>query len=542
MLAAFKLRAVPINVNYRYVEDELRYLLDDADARAVVFHREFAPKLAAIRDAPELTPSSLSTTAPSRRPRSARRLRSRARGREHRTRLRTPLGRRSLHPLHRRHHRHAQGRDVAPRGHLLRRDGRRVAAAVRRSPRPRRSPSAAATARTRCVPACPFMHGTAHWMAFSALFTGGTVVIPAEHHFDALELWQLDRARAGQLHRDRRRRVRPAAARRARHRRRPRARRVGLARVALRRRDPLAVAEARRSSSGCRRVLVVDGYGASETGGQGQSVAVVGRRRFRARRASASTTTPRARRRPAPAPARRRRPARAPRPDPARLLQGPREDRGDLSRRRRRALGGARRSRGRRRRRHRSRCSAAARCRSTPAARRCIPKRSKSVLKGARRACSTRSWSACPTSAGANASSRSCSRAPDAAADARAASQAHAREHLAGYKVPRDIVLVDAIDTLAVGQARLPLGARRPPRAAGYGRARMTNRLGARDQPVPPPARRQSRSTGTRGATRRSRMRARRRQADLPVGRLLVVPLVPRDGARVVRGPGDRRR
>src|SRR5215510_3854327 len=38
MLAAFKLGAVPINVNYRYVEDELRYLLDDADARAVVFH------------------------------------------------------------------------------------------------------------------------------------------------------------------------------------------------------------------------------------------------------------------------------------------------------------------------------------------------------------------------------------------------------------------------------------------------------------------------------------------------------------------------
>src|SRR5918995_2541497 len=48
MLAAFKLRAVPVNVNYRYVEEELRYLLDDADAKAVVFHREFAPKLAAV--------------------------------------------------------------------------------------------------------------------------------------------------------------------------------------------------------------------------------------------------------------------------------------------------------------------------------------------------------------------------------------------------------------------------------------------------------------------------------------------------------------
>src|SRR5215211_3235651 len=49
MLAAFKLRAVPINVNYRYVEEELRYLLDDADAKTVVFHREFAPKLDAVR-------------------------------------------------------------------------------------------------------------------------------------------------------------------------------------------------------------------------------------------------------------------------------------------------------------------------------------------------------------------------------------------------------------------------------------------------------------------------------------------------------------
>src|SRR5215216_4007859 len=49
MLAAFKLRAVPVNVNYRYVEEELRYLLDDSDAKAVVFHREFAPKLDAVR-------------------------------------------------------------------------------------------------------------------------------------------------------------------------------------------------------------------------------------------------------------------------------------------------------------------------------------------------------------------------------------------------------------------------------------------------------------------------------------------------------------
>ena len=80
MLAAFKLRAVPINVNYRYVEDELRYLLDDADVRAVVFHREFAPKLAAIRASlpGAAHVSSRSTTAPRAAPDALERARLRA--------------------------------------------------------------------------------------------------------------------------------------------------------------------------------------------------------------------------------------------------------------------------------------------------------------------------------------------------------------------------------------------------------------------------------------------------------------------------------
>ena len=50
MLAAYKLRAVPINVNYRYVEDELRYLFADAGVTAVVHDAEFGPRMAAIRD------------------------------------------------------------------------------------------------------------------------------------------------------------------------------------------------------------------------------------------------------------------------------------------------------------------------------------------------------------------------------------------------------------------------------------------------------------------------------------------------------------
>ncbi len=48
--ACFKLRAVPINVNYRYVEAELRYLYDNADCVAVIVQPQFLPAVEAIRD------------------------------------------------------------------------------------------------------------------------------------------------------------------------------------------------------------------------------------------------------------------------------------------------------------------------------------------------------------------------------------------------------------------------------------------------------------------------------------------------------------
>ena len=48
--AVFKARAVPVNVNYRYVEEELAYLFDNADVEAVFFDARFAPRLAAVRD------------------------------------------------------------------------------------------------------------------------------------------------------------------------------------------------------------------------------------------------------------------------------------------------------------------------------------------------------------------------------------------------------------------------------------------------------------------------------------------------------------
>src|SRR5580698_10179215 len=49
MIACFKVRAVPVNVNYRYVEDELLYLFLDADLVALVHDTEFTPRINAVR-------------------------------------------------------------------------------------------------------------------------------------------------------------------------------------------------------------------------------------------------------------------------------------------------------------------------------------------------------------------------------------------------------------------------------------------------------------------------------------------------------------
>src|SRR5258708_3621295 len=48
MLGCFKARAVPINVNYRYVVEELRYLFDNADLVALIFEAEFGPHVASV--------------------------------------------------------------------------------------------------------------------------------------------------------------------------------------------------------------------------------------------------------------------------------------------------------------------------------------------------------------------------------------------------------------------------------------------------------------------------------------------------------------
>jgi acyl-CoA synthetase (AMP-forming)/AMP-acid ligase II len=48
MIGSYRARVAPFNVSYRYVEEELVYLLNDAKARALVYNAEFAPNVADI--------------------------------------------------------------------------------------------------------------------------------------------------------------------------------------------------------------------------------------------------------------------------------------------------------------------------------------------------------------------------------------------------------------------------------------------------------------------------------------------------------------
>ncbi len=63
LFATFKLRGVPVNVNYRYVEGELAYLLDNSDAEAVVFDADLTDRVAGARSGAPMLKVALSVAA-----------------------------------------------------------------------------------------------------------------------------------------------------------------------------------------------------------------------------------------------------------------------------------------------------------------------------------------------------------------------------------------------------------------------------------------------------------------------------------------------
>ena len=51
MLGSWRARVAPFNVNYRYVKNELQYLLQDSGATALIYHATFAPRVADVKRA-----------------------------------------------------------------------------------------------------------------------------------------------------------------------------------------------------------------------------------------------------------------------------------------------------------------------------------------------------------------------------------------------------------------------------------------------------------------------------------------------------------
>ncbi len=191
MIGAYKARVAPFNVNYRYVDDELIYLLNDADARALIYHERFAPNVRRILD--ELLNLEVliqvadgSGHAPV--PGSV----------DYEEVLRHASPERpaldwspdDLYILY------TGGTTGLPKGVLWRQEDIFFGALGGHPLGGEKFDSIAtivevAKAGTlRALPAPPFMHGASHWMALTALHQGGTVIIQDHpEHLDPDDIW-----------------------------------------------------------------------------------------------------------------------------------------------------------------------------------------------------------------------------------------------------------------------------------------------------------------------------------------------------------------
>lgn len=188
--AAFKGRFVHVNVNYRYREDELHYIFDNADARIVIYGSEFAPLVANIRKGlPGVTTWLQVKVDETPMPAFAHDYEAfiAAHGTQDLGITRSPDDLLFLC---------TGGTTGMPKGVMWRHgDLRQVQLNPNLMPVvPTNIAEHAALVQqqgpgNRCIPACPQMHGTGLLTSFGTLCMGGTVITLEGLNFDPVELW-----------------------------------------------------------------------------------------------------------------------------------------------------------------------------------------------------------------------------------------------------------------------------------------------------------------------------------------------------------------